>query len=61
MPAPREVDGLDADQDRIECEWKPDFSDYDQTTAKKRTRKELLLAEMEAVGPWQELVALTEI
>jgi IS5 family transposase len=36
------------------------FGDYDQTTAKKRTRREKFLAEMEAVVPWQALVDLIE-
>lgn len=34
------------------------FSDYEQTTAKKRTRKEIFLSEMDAVVPWQALVDL---
>jgi IS5 family transposase len=36
------------------------FGDYEQTTAKKRTRREKFLAEMEAVVPWQALVDLIE-
>jgi IS5 family transposase len=36
------------------------FTDYEQTTAKKRTRREKFLAEMEKVVPWQRLVALIE-
>jgi len=34
------------------------FGDYEQSTAKKRTRRERFLAEMEAVVPWKELVDL---
>ena len=33
------------------------FSDYEQTTAKKQTKREKFLAEMEAVVPWDALVA----
>ena len=29
------------------------FSDYEQSTAKKRTKKEKFLAEMDQVVPWQ--------
>ena len=36
------------------------FSDYEQTTAKKQTKREKFLAEMEAVFPWDALVALIE-
>jgi transposase, IS5 family len=36
------------------------FSDYEQSTAKKRTRREKFLAEMEKVVPWQGLVELIE-
>jgi len=36
------------------------FSDYEQTTAKKRTKKEKFLAEMEKVVPWQALVDLID-
>ena len=36
------------------------FSDYEQTTAKKQTKREKFLAEMEAVVPWDALVALIE-
>jgi IS5 family transposase len=36
------------------------FTDYEQTTAKKRTRRETFLAEMEKVVPWQRLVELIE-
>jgi hypothetical protein len=36
------------------------FSDYDQTTAKKQTKREKFLAEMEAVVPWAALIALIE-
>ena len=34
------------------------FSDYELTTAKKQTKREKFLSEMEAVVPWQELIAL---
>ena len=36
------------------------FTDYEQSTAKKRTKREKFLAEMEAVVPWQPLIALIE-
>ena len=36
------------------------FSDYEQTTAKKRTKKEKFLAEMDQVVPWQPLLDLIE-
>lgn len=36
------------------------FTDYEQTAAKKRTRREKFLAEMEKVVPWQKLVELIE-
>lgn len=36
------------------------FSDYEITTAKKRTKREKFLAEMDAVVPWQSLIALIE-
>jgi IS5 family transposase len=32
------------------------FGDYEQTTAKKRTRRERFLAEMEVVVPWKALI-----
>jgi IS5 family transposase len=31
------------------------FGDYEQTTARKRTRRERVLAQMEAVVPWKAL------
>ncbi len=34
------------------------FGDHEQSTAKTRTRRQRLLAEMEAVVPWQALVDL---
>ena len=34
------------------------FSDYELTTAKKQTKRETFLSEMEAVVPRQELIAL---
>jgi len=36
------------------------FSDYEQSTAKKQTRREKFLAEMDTVVPWQALVDLIE-
>ena len=36
------------------------FTDYEQSTAKKRTKKEKFLAEMEIVVPWQALLDLIE-
>jgi IS5 family transposase len=36
------------------------FGDYEQSTAKKRTRRERFLTEMEAVVPWKALVDLIE-
>jgi IS5 family transposase len=36
------------------------FGDDEQTTAKKRTKREKFLAEMDAVVPWQALIALIE-
>ena len=36
------------------------FGDYEQSTAKKRTRRERFLAEMEAVVPWSALIDLIE-
>ena len=36
------------------------FSDYELTTAKKQTKREKFLSEMEAVVPWQALIALIE-
>jgi IS5 family transposase len=36
------------------------FSDYEQTTSKKRTKKERFLAEMDQVVPWQPLIDLIE-
>jgi len=36
------------------------FSDYELTTAKKQTKWEKFLPEMEAVVPWQELIDLIE-
>ncbi len=36
------------------------FGDYEQTTAKKRTRREKFLAEMEKVVPWKALIDLIE-
>jgi IS5 family transposase len=36
------------------------YGDYEQATAKKRTRREHILAEMEKVVPWKELINLIE-
>ena len=36
------------------------LGDYEQSTAKKRTKRERFLAEMEAVVPWKALVELIE-
>ncbi len=36
------------------------FSDYELTTAKKQTKRETFLPEMESVVPWQALIALIE-
>jgi IS5 family transposase len=37
-----------------------DFSDYELTTAKKQTKREKFLSEMEVVVPWQPLIVLIE-
>jgi IS5 family transposase len=36
------------------------FGDYEQSTARKRTKRERFLAQMEAVVPWRALIALIE-
>ena len=36
------------------------FSDYEQSTAKKRTKREKFLAEMDQVVPCQALITLIE-
>jgi len=36
------------------------FGDYKQTTARKRTKRERFLAQMEAVVPWKALIDLIE-
>ena len=36
------------------------FSDYELTTAKKQTKREKFLSEMEVVVPWQALIDLIE-
>ena len=36
------------------------FGDHEQSTAKKRTRRERFLAQMEAVVPWSALIDLIE-
>ena len=37
------------------------LSDYEQITAKKRTKKEKFLAEMDQVVPWESFLDLIEI
>jgi IS5 family transposase len=37
------------------------FGDYEQSTAKKRTKREKFLADMEQVVPWQALIALIDL
>ena len=37
------------------------FSDYELTTAKKQTKREKFLAEMESVVPWVALLALMSL
>ena len=34
------------------------FGDYEQSTAKKRTKRERFLSEMQAVVPWKALIDL---
>jgi IS5 family transposase len=36
------------------------FGDYEQSTAKKQTKREKFLSEMDQVVPWQLLIDLTE-
>jgi len=36
------------------------FSDYELTTAKKQTKRQNFLSEMEVVAPWQALIDLIE-
>ena len=36
------------------------FPDYEQASAKKQTKRETFLSQMEAVVPWQALIALIE-
>jgi len=36
------------------------FTDYELSTAKKQTKREKFLVEMEAVVPWRELIDLIE-
>jgi IS5 family transposase len=36
------------------------FGDYEQTTAKKRTKRERFLGQMQAVVPWKALIDLIE-
>jgi transposase, IS5 family len=36
------------------------FGDYEQTTVRKRTRRERFLVEMEGVVPWKPLIDLIE-
>jgi transposase, IS5 family len=37
------------------------FSNYELTAAKKRTKREKFLAEMEIMMPWQALIALIDL
>lgn len=37
------------------------FSDYELTTAQKQTNREKFLSAMEALVPWQALIALIEL
>jgi hypothetical protein len=37
------------------------FSDYELTTTKKQTKREKFLSEIQAVVPWQALIALIEL
>jgi IS5 family transposase len=37
------------------------FGDYEQSTAKKRTKRERFLAEMETLVPWKALIDLIEL
>ena len=37
------------------------FSDYEKTNAKKQTKLENFLAEIEAVVPWQALIVIIEL
>jgi len=37
------------------------FSDYEKTNAKKQTKREKFLAEIEAVVPWQALIVMIEL
>jgi transposase, IS5 family len=37
------------------------FSEYEQSTAKKRTRRERFLGEMENVVPWKALIDLCPV
>ena len=39
---------------------RPGFSDYEITTAKKQTKREKFLSEMEAVVPWQAVLDVIE-
>ena len=36
------------------------FSDYELTTAKKQTKREKFLSDIELVVPWQALIAMIE-
>lgn len=37
------------------------FGDYEQSMAKKRTKREKFLAELEAIVPWTALIDLTRL
>jgi len=42
------------------CAKQLGFGDYEQTTARKRTKREKFLADMELVVPWPALIDLSE-
>ena len=49
-----------ADQDWVDRRQELGFTDYEQSTAKKRTKREKFLAEIEPVVPLQALIELIE-
>jgi hypothetical protein len=48
------------DADRLHAGQAVWFGDYEQSMAKKRSRRERFLSEMEAVVPWKALIDLIE-
>jgi IS5 family transposase len=42
------------------CSKQLGFSDYKQSIAKKRTRQEIFLSDMDTVVPWQALIDLID-